>query len=259
MRRHLLPLTILAIVFSAATAATILMIDWMPAAKAEQADRVDALLWFLVISSGVIFAGVTTVLVYSIFAFRAKPGDESDGPPYHGNTKLEIAWTILPVILLAVMGVWAYIVLAQNEETEDDQVVVEVTAAQFAWNFRYPDAGFQTGDLVVPDGRQIVLKMRAEDVIHDLYVPEWRVKMDVVPGITTDLIVDTKGTGTFPIICAELCGAGHGTMRSRVTVLPQAEYDQWLQDSTRKAQATAAAGGAAAPTGSAGSASGGTP
>lgn len=259
MRRHLLPLIVLAIVISVATAFTILGIDWMPAATAEQADRVDTLLWFLVISSAVIFVGVTTVLVYAMWAFRAKPGDESDGPPYHGNTKLEIAWTILPVILLGIMGVWAFIVLQQNEETEADQVVVEVTAAQFAWTFRYPDAGFQTGDLVVPDGRQIVLKMRAEDVIHDLYVPEWRVKQDVVPGITTDLIVNTKGTGTFPIICAELCGVGHGTMRSRVQVLSQADYDQWLQESTRKAQATAAAGGAAAPSGNSGNAAGTTP
>lgn len=245
--RHLLPLLVLGVLITGATAAVILGIDWLPAARAEQADRVDALMWFLVISSGAIMALVTTVLVYSIFAFRAKKGDESDGPPYHGNTKLEIAWTILPVILLAVMGVWAYIVLQQNEDVEADQVTIEVTAAQFAWSFRYPEAGIQTGDLRVPDGRQIRLRMRSEDVIHDLYVPEWRLKQDVVPGITTELMVDTKGIGTYPIICAELCGVGHGVMRARVIVMAQDDYDRWLQNAERrvKAQAAAGAGGQA--------------
>ena len=133
-----------------------------------------------------------------MFAFRAKKGDESDGPPNHGNTKLEIVWTILPCILLAVVGVWAWVTLSQNEQLESDRIEIEVEAAQFAWIFRYPDAGIQTGDLRVPDGRQIVLKMRSQDVIHDLYVPEWRLKQDVVPGITTELIVDTQGRRHVP-------------------------------------------------------------
>jgi len=238
--KHIVPLLVLGVIITVATFATILFIDWLPGAKAEQADRVDALLWFLVISSGLIMALVTTVLLYAMWAFKAKPGDESDGPPDHGNTKLEIAWTILPCILLAVMGVWAYIALTDNEELADDPVEIEVQAAQFAWSFRYPDAGIQTGDLRVPDGRQIILKMRSEDVIHDLYVPEWRLKQDVVPGITTQLIVDTKGAGTYPIICAELCGVGHGTMRARVVVMPQAEYDAWLARASRQVQAQAA-------------------
>ena len=179
--------------------------------------------------------------VYAVFAFRAKKGDESDGPPNHGNTKLEIAWTILPCILLAVMGVWAWVVLDQNEQLESDRIEIEVEAAQFAWIFRYPDAGIQTGDLRVPDGRQIVLKMRSQDVIHDLYVPEWRLKQDVVPGITTEMIVDTQGVGTYPVICAELCGAGHGIMRTRVIVMEQSDYDAWLRDASRQASAAAPA------------------
>lgn len=240
--RHTIPLIVLGVVFTAATFVTILFIDWLPAPRAEQADRVDNLIWFLVISSGAIMALVTTVLVYAMFAFRAKKGDESDGPPNHGNTKLEIAWTILPCILLAVMGVWAYVVLEQNEELDADRVTIEVQAAQFAWTFRYPDAGIQTGELRLPNDRQVELRMRSEDVIHDLYVPEFRLKEDVVPGITTDLIINTKGVGTYPLICAELCGAGHGVMRSRVIVMEPAAYDAWLRDASRQVQARAASG-----------------
>jgi cytochrome c oxidase subunit 2 len=237
--KHIAPLLVLTVIVTVATFATILFIDWMPEARSEQADRVNALLWFLVISSGLIMVLVTVVLLYAAYAFRAKPGDESDGPPNHGNTRLEIAWTVFPVILLAIMGVWAFIVLDQNEELDPDPVEIEVQAAQFAWTFRYPDAGIQTGDLRVPDGRQIILRMRAEDVIHSFYVPEWQVKQDVVPGITTRVIVDTKGIGTYPVICAELCGVGHGTMRARAVVMPQAEYDAWLADASRQVQAQA--------------------
>ena len=239
--RHILPLAVIGVVTAVVTFGSIFFIDWMPAARAEQADRVDDLTWFLTLSAGAIMVLVTTVLVYAVFAFRAKKGDESDGPPNHGNTKLEIAWTILPCILLAVMGVWAWVVLDQNEQLESDRIEIEVEAAQFAWIFRYPDAGIQTGDLRVPDGRQIVLKMRSQDVLHDLYVPEWRLKQDVVPGITTEMIVDTQGVGTYPVICAELCGAGHGIMRSRVIVMEQSDYDAWLRDASRQASAAAPA------------------
>ena len=102
---------LIAIVVSGLTAVVVLAIDWLPEQAAEQAPRADALLWFLVIASSVIFVLVMTVLLYSIWRFRAKPGDESDGAPIHGHTGLEITWTIIPALLLAVMAVWAIIVL----------------------------------------------------------------------------------------------------------------------------------------------------
>ncbi|MEQ9093273.1 MAG: cytochrome c oxidase subunit II transmembrane domain-containing protein, partial [Miltoncostaeaceae bacterium] len=134
---HLIPLLIFAALIGAATVAVALLIDWLPEGAAEQADRTDTLMWFLVWCSIVIFTGVTAVLAYSVWRFRAAPGDESDGPPIHGNTKHEIIWTVLPTILLAVVAVWAYIVLTDNEQLEDDRIEVEVTAEQFAWSFTY--------------------------------------------------------------------------------------------------------------------------
>jgi cytochrome c oxidase subunit 2 len=235
--RHTVPLLVLAVVIGGATTAVALLIDWIPQQATDQAERVDTLMWFVVWACVVIFTLVATVLVYSAFRFRAKPGDESDGPPIHGNTKLEIVWTLVPTLLLATMAVWAYLVLSDNEALADDRMVVDVTAEQFAWSFTYPGGQVASGDLRLPEGRQVVLKMRSKDVIHDFYVKEFRVKEDVVPGITTQVVLNPNRTGTFQAVCAELCGAGHGVMRSRVIVMTPSAYDAWIA----QAQATVAA------------------
>ncbi|HMN98417.1 MAG TPA: cytochrome c oxidase subunit II [Miltoncostaeaceae bacterium] len=252
--RHTLPLAIIAVVIGGICIAVALLIDWVPLVASEQGDRVDDLLWFVIWASIAIFTLVATVLIYSVFAFKVKPGDESDGPPVHGNTKLEIIWTIVPTLLLAVMAVWAYIVLVDNEALASDRVVVNVTAQQFAWEYQYPDGSVGTGDLHLPVDRQVELRMRSRDVIHDFYVKEFHVKQDVVPGITTTLIINPTRTGTYQVICAELCGVGHGVMRSRVIVQTQQEYDAWLAAAQKQVAALAqqsggnpSSGGNAAP------------
>lgn len=251
--RHTLPLALLMLVVGAITAAVIFLIDWYPDQAAEQAERVDALMWFLVISSGVIFTIVTTFLVYSIWRFRAAPGDETDGPPNHGNTKLEIAWTILPVVLLAVMAVWATIVIDRNEALAADREIIEVKAWQFTWEFYYGEgeSTVASGDLILPVDRQVQLEMRSPDVIHNLYVPEFRVKQDVVPGITTRLVINPTREGEYDLICSELCGVGHSVMRARAIVVSQAEYRAWLANARREvaAQTAPRAGAPGAGTG----------
>lgn len=238
--RHTIPLIILTIVIGGLTAATAVLIDWIPIQAAEQAERVDSLMWFVVWASVAIFTLVTVVLVYSAWRFRAAPGDESDGPPVHGNTKLEIVWTLVPTVLLAVMAVWAYLVLADNEALAQDRLVVNVTAQQFAWEFAYPGGEVGSGDLRVPVGRQVELRMRSKDVIHNFYVVEFRVKQDIVPGITTRIVFDPNRTGTYQVICAELCGVGHAVMRTRVVVMEPADYEAWLADAETRVAAQAA-------------------
>jgi len=240
---HLVPLIVIAVVIGGITSAVALFIDWIPQQASEQADRVDSLMWFVVWASVVIFTLVATVLVYSAWKFRAAPGDEGDGPPVHGNTKLEIVWTVVPTLLLVVTAVWAYLVLSDNEALAQDRLVVDVTAQQFAWGYSYPDGNVGTGDLRVPVGRQVELRMRSKDVIHDFYVKEFRVKEDVVPGITTRVIFNPTRTGTYQVICAELCGVGHAVMRSRVIVMEPAAYDAWLAN----AKTLVAAGANPAP------------
>jgi cytochrome c oxidase subunit 2 len=236
-------LIVLTIIIGGLTAATAVFIDWIPQQASEQAERVDPLMWFVVWASVVIFTLVAVVLVYCAWRFRAAPGDESDGPPVHGNTTLEIVWTVVPTLLLVVMAVWAYLVLVDNEALADDRLVVDVTAQQFAWDFTYPGGEIGSGDLRVPVGRQVELKMRSKDVIHDFYVKEFRVKEDLVPGITTRVVFDPNRTGTYQVICAELCGVGHAVMRARVIVMEPAAYEAWLA----KAKIDVAAAATTAP------------
>ena len=237
--RHTAPLALITLIVGAITVAQAFLIDWLPAGASEEAGRVDWLLWFLFWASAVFFVLVTVVLIYVVWAFRAPPGDESDGPPIHGNTTLEIVWTVVPSVLLAVVAVLAIVVLDRNEALAADRVKVEVIGEQFAWRIQYPDVGVETGDLRIPVDRQVEIDIRASDVIHSFWVPAMRVKQDAVPGVVTDLVFTPTETGTFEVVCAELCGAGHGVMRTRAIVMEQDAYDEWLAAAKAKVEADA--------------------
>ncbi len=246
--RHIVPLAIIGVIVAGITAAQALLIDWLPPVRSTQAGRTFDLLWFLFWASAVFFVIVTTVLIYSVWRFRAKPDDDSEGPPIHGNTMLEIVWTAIPSALLVFVAIYAYVVLNRNEALAADRLQVDVYAQQFNWEFGYPnDGNIATGDLVVPVNRQVQLNLRARDVIHDFWVPEFGIKGDAVPGIIHRIYINPNRVGTYPVICAELCGAGHAVMRSRVRVLSQADYDAWLAKARQ--QVTAAATPPPAPGG----------
>ena len=219
-------------------AAIALGIDWLPEQASTEAGRTDNLLWFVFIASAVIFVIVCTFLFYSVWRFRAAPGDESDGPPLHGNTTLEIVWTAIPALLLAFLTVYSYLVLSDNEANAKDQMVVDVTGQQFAWGFVYPDQRIHTGVMRVPVDTQVKVRLHAKDVIHDFAVNQFRLKADAVPGITNTLKFTPNRVGTYPIVCQELCGLGHGTMRSKLVVMPKAEFDAWLTGAVAEAKVT---------------------
>ena len=250
--KHTLPLIIIGVIVAALTAAQALLIDWLPPATSEQAGRTFTLLWFLFWSSAIFFVIITSVIIYSVWKFRAPKGDMGDGPPIHGNTKLEIVWTTVPSVLLVVVAIYGYIVLERNEAVAANAMTVDVYAQQFAWSYGYPEAGIQTGVLVVPQGRQVELHVRARDVIHDFWVPEFGIKGDAVPGIDHVLWINPTTLGTYPVVCAELCGVGHSVMRSKVEVVTPAAFEAWLVKSKADvahgtAQADAAATAANAP------------
>jgi len=231
---HVLPIAIIALVVVGLSMAVALLIDWLPAAASREADRVDPLIWWTVFASIGIFTVVVTFLLYSVWKFRAAPGDESDGPPIHGNTMLEIVWTAIPTVMIGVTAAWAALVLVQNEEIAkgaQGPLVVDVLAQQFDWEFTYPDLDVTTGDLRVPAGRQVLLRLHAKDVIHDFFVYETRIKGDAVPGIVNTQVRFTMkpeyAGRVFPIICAELCGAGHAVMRAQLITLSPTAYRAW--------------------------------
>ena len=204
-------------------------IRWNGEAASEERIEIDRLLDVMIVLSSFVFWLVMILLAYSLYKFKAKPGDESDGEPIHGNTRLEIAWTLIPTVIVLFGAGLSWFTLDKIEAREPDAMTVDVYSQQFAWNFTYPEEEkFSRGELHVPVDKQIIFKLHALDVIHSFWVPEWGIKKDNVPGITTQAIVTPNKEGTYQLICTELCGFGHTTMRAVVVVESQAEYERWV-------------------------------
>lgn len=209
-----------------------LLIDWFPIAASEEAKPIDTLWDVLLIASIPVFVGVTVVVLFSVVKFRMRPGEENlDGPPIHGNTRLEVIWTAIPAILLVGLCTYAFVVLEDVEALERDRLEVRVVGEQFAWTFYYDRNGEEVAsrELYLPNGRQVRFTLQSKDVIHDFWVPAFRMKKDAVPGIDVTYSVTPNRRGVFPIVCAELCGLGHSVMRATATVVEPREYEQWLQ------------------------------
>ncbi len=215
-----------------ATAVAVLL-PWLPPDASRERGRIDFVFWFTVGICIMIFALVVAVLLYSIVTFRAKPDDDSDGPPIHGHTGLEIVWTLIPTILVTAIGIVSAIVLGRNDAQGSDVFRVNVVAQQFAWSFSYPEAhNLTTGVLRLPVNRSVELSFKALDVIHSFWVPEFGQKQDTVPGLHTQLHITPDKIGTYPVICTELCGLGHATMRTEAIVMSTAAFDKWLKGQT---------------------------
>lgn len=215
---------------TAVLCAVMLPINWDGQQASTAAPKIDHLLDIMIVLSSFVFSLVLVMLFYALWKFRAKPGDESDGEPIHGNTRLEVAWTLIPTIIVLFAGGYSWKVLDEIEEPAKNPLTVQVFSQQFAWSFGYPGKGgvWSEGRLHVPVDRQVHFKMHAQDVIHSFWVPEWRIKKDNVPGITTTAIVTPDKVGTYQLVCTELCGFGHATMRAEVVVEPPAEFRKWV-------------------------------
>ena len=227
-RGSVIQLAVIALFAAVVATAVALFIPWLPVAAGEEADRIHFVYWFTTAICIGVFAVVAAVLGYSIWKFRVKPDDFSDGPPTHGHTQLEIIWTAIPAVLVTAISIVSAIVLAQNSNAGDNPLVVKVVAQQFAWTFTYPN-GKTYGYLTIPEGRHTKLDITANDVIHSFWVPELSQKQDAVPGEHNTLIVTPNRTGNFPVICTELCGLGHAVMRSHVEILRGAAFDRWVK------------------------------
>jgi cytochrome c oxidase subunit II len=249
----------LGILFGAGAAAVALFIPWLPDPASKQADRIDVLFWFVTAICIGIFALVAAVIVYAVLKFRAPPDDDSDGPPVHGHTGLEIVWTAVPAMLVTAISILSAVILTQNERLPHAEagvprdplrpLVVDVISQQFAWLFKYPGYNNATSStLKLPIGKTVQLRLTSRDVIHSFWVPQFSQKQDAVPGLITKLVITPKRFGVFPVICTELCGLGHALMRSQAEVMTLADFRKW----TGAQSGGAAAGGA--PTGANGKA-----
>jgi cytochrome c oxidase subunit 2 len=224
-----------------------LVIDWFPTQGSTQAQQIDTFWDVLIICSVPVFVLVTTVVLFAARDFRVRPGQEHlDGPPIHGNTRLEVIWTAVPAIMLVALCTYAYLVLHDIEKApaKGPERVITVTGQQFTWTFSYNEGGkkFSSAQLYVPKDESVKFDVQTQDVLHDFWVPAWRMKIDAVPGIKTHYRVTPNRLGDYPVVCAELCGLGHAFMRQTAHVQSKADFATWVKKMTAPAPA---AGGAA--------------
>jgi len=241
------------LVLTVVTSLAMVQVDWHGTAASEEAAPIDTLLEIVIVLSSLVFAIVMVMLGYSLWRWRAQPGDESDGEPIHGNTRLEILWTAIPTVIVLFLAAWSWFVIRDIEAREPEFMIVNVTGQQFAWKFQYPQqrgeafevpAAFESTELRVPTGVQIEFKLHSLDVLHSFWVPEWRIKKDAVPGITTRAVVTPNREGRYALVCAELCGLGHSTMRAPVFADSPEEWARWVAEQTgTKPRGGSAAGG----------------
>jgi cytochrome c oxidase subunit 2 len=251
-QRSLTIAAVAAVIASAIGIALGFIIRWFPVQASTQAHESDTLYHVLVIASVPIFVLVTSVVLYSVWQFRMKPGQESlDGPPIHGNTRLEVFWTALPTVLLTALVGYSFVVLHNNEKKPAHEIQIGVTGQQFAWSYQYPPSvtggkPLNSYALYVPEGESVYFNMHSKDVIHAFWIPAFRLQEDVVPGIDTHIRVTADRLGSYPVVCNLLCGLGHSLMRSTVHVVTPAQFHAWI---ARQMNATPGGSTAAGATG----------
>jgi cytochrome c oxidase subunit 2 len=162
----------------------------------------------------------------------------------------------IPFIMVSALAIYGWIVLDDIEAKQPNELVVNVTGQQFTWSFEYPSEEVASEELVLPVDRPVEFKVKTKDVIHSFWVPQFRLKSDAVPGLTTTIRLTPNKEGRYEVVCAELCGLGHATMRQFVRVLPSGEFDSWVDRQREAADGGAGGGGeegggAAAPDGEA--------
>ena len=230
MRKGIVQLVAIGVVIGIIVTLVAVLLQWLPTSASEEFDRIQDIYWFATVISIVIFSLVAAVVIYSVWKWRVPEDDDADGPPIHGHTGLEIVWTAVPAILVVALGIVSAFVLSENGRAGDNPLQVTVIGQQFAWKFKYPEYGdLETGELVVPVHRETKFTIESLDVIHSFWVPNFGQKMDAVPGIETTILVTPTRTGDFAVICTELCGLGHATMRAKARVVTQQEFDEWVK------------------------------
>lgn len=235
--KHLIIVAVLVVIATVLVSTGLEYLPILPPQAGQEAVSVDWLFKLELRVIAFLFSLIVVFTLYSIVVFRRKAGETGDGPHIHGNTKLEIIWTIIPLITVLFFGVLGAQGLSQITSPAPDELVVEVTAQQFAWRFDYPDYGItSSSELHLPRGRQVLLKLTSVDVIHSLWVPELRVKQDAVPGMTTELRITPTELGEYKVRCAELCGTAHYSMLAPVKVEEPADFEAWVAANTVPSQ-----------------------
>lgn len=220
---------------------------WFPEDVSSHGRTIDDLFFFILWLTGIVFVATEVVLFYFMWKYDAS----KNAAPVkfsHGSHTLEVVWTILPAVTLLFIAIyqmdaWA----AAKMRRPDIPPTAAVTGRQFNWDIRYPgpdgilgtpdDLIRTDGNLHLPVGEEILLTITSKDVLHSLFLPNLRMKQDVVPGMDQSMWFQATETGEYDIVCAELCGWGHYKMKGRLTVQSREDFDKWIAETYAEQEA----------------------
>ncbi|MBK7029262.1 MAG: cytochrome c oxidase subunit II [Bacteroidales bacterium] len=202
------------------------------------ASSVDTAFVFIIGISAIFLIGITAAMIYFIIKYNKKRHPVAE--EIEGSTKLEIIWTVIPTILVIIMFFLGWHAYTPMRKIPKDAINVKVTAQMWSWRFEYEN-GKVTDTLIVPVGKNIAMQLNAVDVIHSLYIPDFRIKEDLVPNRKNAMWFNAPILGTYELFCTEYCGLRHSYMITAVKVIPVEEYNKWYASAPAKLDSAAAA------------------
>ncbi|MHB8104156.1 MAG: cytochrome c oxidase subunit II transmembrane domain-containing protein [Dehalococcoidales bacterium] len=251
---HMLIMCLVMAVLSGGLVYLFLHVNFIPNPASQERAIIDNFIQILFAIASVFFVVVVTIFVYALIFFRRPKGDNTDARPIRGNAPLELLWTIIPLIIVVVLGVYGAHVLDEISvsdmehgsmqsvyslgatvpgqlsaaNTTQYDLVINVTASRFAWQFEYPDYGITSYVLEVPEYSRIMFNIQSKDVIHSFWVQQWGPKQDAVPGLSPMMRITPTELGQFLVQCSQLCGYDHTDMTAPVKVVSGADFYQWV-------------------------------
>lgn len=208
----------------------------LPPVNSTVAQDVDNLFTFINVASAIILLGITVAIIY--FAYKYKRKSEDDVTPViKHNTALEVTWTVIPLILILIVFGWGFRGYVDMRTAPPNSYEVYVTASSFAWQFTYPNGVITANELIVPVNRPVKLIMQSRDVIHSFFVPDFRIKQDVLQGRYTTVWFQALETGESIVYCTEYCGLGHSAMMAKVVVKDNTDFVDWMESERVKLEA----------------------
>ncbi len=206
---------------------------WVPQPASTVAGDVDWAFYFILAISIIFVILNLGLMIFFAIKYRARPGRKAEKTATH-STPLELVWTIIPVILVIAIFYYGFVGFMNMIATPANAYVVNVTAYKWAWEFEHPN-GYRENVLHVPANRPVKLVLNSLDVIHSFYVPAFRIKKDLVPGRYNNAWFEATEPNPdgYALLCAEYCGTRHSAMISKVVVLPQAEFEVWMEEASR--------------------------
>lgn len=200
---------------------------WLPDAMSTVAGEVDALFYFTLYTSTVIFVAVVAAII--LFSIRFRRRREDEVPVLVPEPRwLEMTWIVIPTILVMIVFTWGFKVFVDLQTAPPDSYQVTVRGAQWFWEFEYDTGVMTTNELYVPVGKPIKLNMTATDVLHSFFVPAFRIKMDVIPNRYTSVWFEATEIGEYQVFCTEYCGTSHSAMMATVHVVSEPDFNKWM-------------------------------